>query len=167
MHAQHPRRRTPSPRQSAWVCRSLATGLLASASLSAFASGVFVQTPEQVSWPVDKKTHRIDVHADPAYHVVTRQVRIAPGTDLPPHTHQRGYRVATVISGTLLLGFGERFDEAGLKTLPAGSVFSEPAGHLHFARTLKEPVILQLTEVLTEAQAREAQAEAAHRGAKR
>lgn len=151
----------------AWVCRSLAACLLAGASVSAFAIDVFVRTPDQVQWPADKKTHRIDMHADPAYRVVTRQVRIAPGTDLPPHTHQCGYRLATVVSGTLLLGFGDRFDEAKLKTLPAGSVFSEPAGHLHFARTLSEPVILQLTEVLTKAQAREAQVEAAVAGAKK
>ena len=140
----------------------LVAGLLAGASLSALAAAdVFVQTPDQVQWPADKTTHRVEVHADPAYHVVTRQVRIAPGTDLPPHTHARGYRIATVLSGTLLLGFGERFDAGQLKTLPAGSVFSEPAGHLHFARTLQEPVVLQLTEVLTEMQAREATAEAA------
>lgn len=134
--------------------------VVAGSSLSALAADVFVQTPDQVQWPTDKKTHRIDVHADPAYHVVTRQVRIAPGTDLPPHTHARGYRIATVVSGTLQLGFGDRFDASALKNLPAGSVFSEPAGHLHFARTLQEPVVLQLTEVLTEAQAREAAAEA-------
>ena len=138
----------------------LAGLLLAGASLGASAADVFVQTPDQVQWPVDKKTHRVDVHADPAYHVTTRQVRIAPGTDLPPHTHQRGYRIATVVSGTLQLGFGDRFDASQLKTLPPGSVFSEPAGHLHFARTLQEPVVLQLTEVLTEAQTREAAAEA-------
>ena len=136
----------------------LAGLLLAGASLSASAADVFVQTPDQVQWPADKKTHRVDVHADPAYHVTTRQVRIAPGTDLPPHSHARGYRLATVVSGTLLLGFGDKFDEAGLKPMPPGSVFSEPAGHQHFARTTQEPVVLQLTEVMTEAQAREAQA---------
>ena len=127
-------------------------------AVSALAADAFVQTPDQITWQADRKTQRIDVHADPAYHVVTRRVRIAPGTDLPPHSHARGYRLVTVVSGTLLLGFGDKFDEAGLKPMPPGSVFSEPAGHQHFARTTQEPVVLQLTEVMTEAQAREAKA---------
>lgn len=110
-------------------------------------TGVYLQTPDQWTWQADKPTQRLDVHADAAYRVVTRRVRIAPGTDLPPHGHDKGYRLVTVISGTLLLGFGDKFDEAGLKPLPPGSVFSEPAGHRHFARTLKDPVVLQLTEV--------------------
>ena len=34
-----------------------------------------------------------------------------------------------------------------LKTLPPGSVHSEPAGANHFARTLDEPVLVQITGV--------------------
>ena len=113
--------------------------------------GEFTLTPEQLAWQDGKTTQALTVHADPAYHVVTRRVRIAAGTDLPPHGHERGYRIATVVSGTLLLGFGERFDAAALKALPPGSVFSEHAGHKHFARTLQEPVVLQLTEIQTPA----------------
>lgn len=116
-------------------------------------AGEFILTPDQITWQEGKTTQRVDVHADPAYQVVTRRVRIAPGTDLPPHGHERGYRVVTVVSGTLLLGFGDRFDAAALKSLPPGSVFSENAGHKHFARTLAEPVVLQLTEVQTAAPA--------------
>lgn len=132
--------------------------LLPCLAVPAFAADVLVQTPDQITWQANKKTQRIDVHADPAYQVVTRRVRIAPGIDLPPHTYARGYRIVTVVSGTLMLGFGDKFDEAGLKPLPPGSVFSEPAGHQHYARTLQEPVVLQLTEVMTEAQARDVQA---------
>lgn len=107
----------------------------------------FIRTPAQITWQDGKPVQRVDVHADPAYRVVTRRVRIAPNTDLPPHGHDSGYRLVTVVSGSLLLGFGDRFDEAALKPMPPGSVFSEPAGHKHFARTQAEPVVLQLTEV--------------------
>lgn len=124
---------------------------------------VYLQTPDQWAWQADKPTQRLDLHADAAHRVVTRRVRIAPGTDLPPHGHDKGYRLVTVISGTLLLGFGDKFDEAGLKPLPPGSVFSEPAGHKHFARTLKEAVVLQLTEVQLPAGAAEAAGVAAPR----
>ena len=132
-----------------------ATALLtASPGATAQAAGaVFTVTPQQLSWQDGKTTQRVDLHADPAYRVVTRRVRIAPSTDLPPHGHASGYRIVTVISGTLLLGFGNRFDEAALKPLPPGSVFSEPAGHQHFARTQAEPVVLQLTEIAAPAKA--------------
>jgi quercetin dioxygenase-like cupin family protein len=124
-----------------------AAALLTAAAAAQAQSPVFTWGADQQVWAADKPTQRLDVHADPAFRVVTRRVRIAPGVDLPPHGHDKGYRLVTVISGTLLLGFGERFDEAQLKAFPPGSVFSEPAGHKHFARTLKEPVVLQLTEV--------------------
>jgi quercetin dioxygenase-like cupin family protein len=128
----------------------LLAALLGTLALPALAAGsgvAFTLTPEQIAWQEDKATQRVDVHADAAHHVVTRRIRIAPGTDLPPHGHERGYRLVTVVSGTLLLGFGDRFDAAVLQPMPPGSVFSEEAGHKHFARTLQEPVVLQLTEV--------------------
>ncbi len=121
--------------------------LLATAGPASAADGVFVQTPDQLVWQADKTTQAQDLHADAGYRVATRRVRIAPGTELPPHGHAKGYRLVTVISGTLLLGFGDTFDAAALKPLPPGSVFSEPAGHKHFARTLSEAVVLQITEV--------------------
>jgi hypothetical protein len=53
-----------------------------------------------------------------------------------------GYRVAahwhptaenmTVLSGTVALGMGDKFDEAGLKDLPAGSYAVLPAEMRHF-----------------------------------
>src|SRR6185369_11596613 len=43
-----------------------------------------------------------------------------------PHFHPDD-RVATVISGTLYVGFGEQFDESRMKALPAGSIWTEPA----------------------------------------
>lgn len=130
--------------------RIAALSLAAFVALPAVAAGPFLLTPDQQDWKADKPTQRQEIHADAAYRVTTRRVRIAPGQELPPHGHDKGYRLVTVISGTLLLGFGDRFDETALKTLPPGSVFSEPAGKKHFARTLGEPVVLQLTEVLSE-----------------
>jgi hypothetical protein len=55
--------------------------------------------------------------------------------------------MATVVSGTWQFGYGNRFDEQALKTLPAGSVYSEPSGANHFARTLDDPVLVQITGV--------------------
>ena len=63
------------------------------------------------------------------------------------HRPKEGYFFVTIISGTLELGFGKTYDEAKLKTLPPGSIFTHPAGQLHFAKTGKDPVVLQITVI--------------------
>jgi hypothetical protein len=55
--------------------------------------------------------------------------------------------MATVVSGAWQFGYGDRFDANGLKRLPPGSVYSEPGGGNHFARTGAEPVLVQITGV--------------------
>jgi quercetin dioxygenase-like cupin family protein len=74
----------------------------------------------------------------------TVRVSIAPHTKVPPHTH-RDNRSVTVISGTWHMGYGTRFEESALKDLPAGSLYTEPAGQPHFAQTLDEPVVIWVT----------------------
>jgi quercetin dioxygenase-like cupin family protein len=74
----------------------------------------------------------------------TVRVSIAPHTQVPPHTH-RDNRAVTVVSGTWHMGYGSTFDAQGLKDLPAGSFYTEPAGQPHFARTGDEPVVIWVT----------------------
>jgi quercetin dioxygenase-like cupin family protein len=64
-------------------------------------------------------------------------------TTIQAHSH-RDNRMATVVSGNWQFGYGTHFDEDRLKTLPAGSVYSEPAGTNHFARTTDQPVIVHI-----------------------
>jgi quercetin dioxygenase-like cupin family protein len=67
-------------------------------------------------------------------------------TTIQAHSH-RDDRMATVVSGTLFFGYGERFDAKSLKMLPPGSVYSEPCGvgHNHFARTDKDAVVVHIS----------------------
>jgi quercetin dioxygenase-like cupin family protein len=65
-------------------------------------------------------------------------------TTIQAHSH-RDDRIATVVSGEWKFGYGNRFDEKSLKTLPPGSVYSEPGGINHFARTGDEPVIVEIS----------------------
>ncbi len=65
-------------------------------------------------------------------------------TTIQPHSH-RDDRMATVVSGEWHLGYGNHFDANSLKTLPPGSVYSEPGGDNHFARTDTDPVIVELS----------------------
>ena len=67
-------------------------------------------------------------------------------TSIPAHSH-RDDRMATVVSGTWQFGYGDRFDERALKSLPPGGVYSEPGGANHFARTGGEPVLVQISGV--------------------
>jgi quercetin dioxygenase-like cupin family protein len=62
------------------------------------------------------------------------------------HSH-RDDRVATVVSGQWHFGYGDQFAVQALKTLPPGSVYSEPGGaaHNHFAQTENEAVIVQIS----------------------
>jgi len=65
-------------------------------------------------------------------------------TAIQAHSH-RDDRVATVVSGEWHLGYGSHFEAKSLKTLPPGSVYSEPAGDNHFAQTDSDPVIVEIS----------------------
>ena len=69
---------------------------------------------------------------------------VPANTKIAAHSH-RDDRVATVVSGRWSFGYGDRFDEQALKTLPPGSVYSEPAGVSHFAQTGADPVLVQIS----------------------
>jgi quercetin dioxygenase-like cupin family protein len=69
---------------------------------------------------------------------------VPPRTTIQAHSH-RDDRMATVVSGTWHFGYGTYFDENALKTLPVGSVYSEPGGVNHFARTAEDPVVVQIS----------------------
>jgi quercetin dioxygenase-like cupin family protein len=65
-------------------------------------------------------------------------------TTIQAHSH-RDNRMATVVSGEWHFGYGDEFNAAGLKTLPPGSVYSEPGRVNHFAQTGGEAVIVQIS----------------------
>lgn len=71
-------------------------------------------------------------------------LRVPAHTQIAAHSH-RDDRVATVISGTWRIGYGDKFDESKLKALPPGSFYTEPPGRNHFAETGDEAVTVQIT----------------------
>jgi quercetin dioxygenase-like cupin family protein len=74
----------------------------------------------------------------------TVRVAIAAGTQAQPHTH-RDNRSVTVLSGNWQMGYGTTFDAKALKSLPPGSVYTEPAGQPHFAQASDGPVVILVT----------------------
>ena len=69
---------------------------------------------------------------------------VPAGTTIQAHS-QRDDRVAAVVSGEWNFGYGDHFDERSLKRLPAGSVYSEPGGKTHFAKTTASPVVVEIS----------------------
>lgn len=110
-------------------------------ALSAHAAGDVALTPDEIPF----KDGRAVLSENAEFGTRTLRMTIPPGKTLEPHGPKDGYLIATVISGTLQLGFGKTFDESKLKTLPPGSVFTHPTSQQHFARTGTEPVVLQVT----------------------
>jgi quercetin dioxygenase-like cupin family protein len=78
--------------------------------------------------------------------VYAQLLKVGPDAQIPAH-HHAGDRVGTVLQGTWHFGYGDKFDKAKVKTLPVGSIYTEPANAPHFAMTGNEPVIVLLTGV--------------------
>jgi pimeloyl-ACP methyl ester carboxylesterase len=76
--------------------------------------------------------------------VYTIMLRVPPHTRIAAHSHHDD-RVAAVISGIWRIGYGDKFDEARLKSLPPGSFYTEPPARNHFAETGDEAVVVQIT----------------------
>lgn len=70
----------------------------------------------------------------------TIRLKLFAGSKIPPHWHQIVEHF-TVISGTFLLGHGDKFEESKLRPLPPGSFATMPAGHRHHAMVKEETVV--------------------------
>lgn len=73
----------------------------------------------------------------------TMRLRVPAGAIIRPHWHPREERV-TILSGELMLGFGDTVDETTARTLRAGSFYVNPPKVNHYLIFKRESVI-QLT----------------------
>jgi len=73
----------------------------------------------------------------------TLRLKFPAGFKIGPHTHPDS-REVTILSGTWYTGYGETADPAGLKALPAGSFYTEPANVAHYVE-VREPTIIQVS----------------------
>lgn len=73
------------------------------------------------------------------------RIKLPDGFRISPHWHPRVERV-TVISGSVRLGHGEKFDREATELLNAGSYVSLPPKMVHYAVTEGETVV-QLTTI--------------------
>src|SRR4029453_3449638 len=75
----------------------------------------------------------------------TIRLLMPDGYRVAPHWHPKTERL-TIISGTVNLGTGDRFDATATKALPAGTYSSMPPKMTHFA-WMKGETVLQLSSI--------------------
>jgi Domain of unknown function (DUF4437) len=102
-------------------------------------------TPDAVEWKPRWPGLEIAVlSGDPAKEGVpfVYRLKLRDGLIVPPHWHPVDEHL-TVMTGTLHMGMGEKFDRAGATALPAGSYSMMPKDMRHFVWAEGE-TILQL-----------------------
>ena len=68
------------------------------------------------------------------------QVKHRDGVQVPPHWHSVDESI-TVLSGTWVLGLGDRFDLSTAREFPAGSFLTVPKNVPHFAMCKGETIV--------------------------
>src|SRR5262249_17527460 len=129
----------------------LATGMLfaAAAVAQTVAPGVVAKTPAEMKWApqgalAGPGMEQLNLVGDPAKPGrYTLRLKFPKGLKIAPHTHPDS-REVTILSGVFATGYGEKFDAANLKILPAGSFYTEPANVPHYIE-IKEDVVLQVS----------------------
>jgi hypothetical protein len=107
-----------------------------------------VLTPADMKWQpgpstLAKGAEVVILEGDPSKDgPFVMRIKLPDGFKVLPHTHPKDERV-TVITGTLYLGHGAKFDERAAKAMPAGSYGVTGAGMKHFG-WVKGETVLQL-----------------------
>jgi quercetin dioxygenase-like cupin family protein len=106
-------------------------------------------TPDAMKWgdppPFVPRGSRVAVlYGDPSQEgLFVIQVKLPANYRIPAHSHPTD-EIVTVLSGTFLLGTGDKLAAGGAKAFPAGSIIAVPAKMNHFVLT-KQPAVIQVT----------------------
>jgi len=127
----------------------LALGLTAPGAYAAdeLPAGAVRKTAEELVWgpgrvPGHEIAPLIGDSTKPGPYV--ERVKFPANSTSQAHSHPDD-RTYTVISGTWYVGYGDTFDPAKLKALPAGSYHTEPANVNHFSVVKDGGVVVQIT----------------------
>ena len=111
--------------------------------------GVMALTPGEMKWVSEgglaaPGIEQLNLVGDPSKPgAYTLRLKFPKGFRIEAHSHPDS-REVTILSGTFATGYGEKFDPAGLKILPAGSFYTEPANVPHYIE-IREEVVLQVS----------------------
>jgi quercetin dioxygenase-like cupin family protein len=111
--------------------------------------GVMALSPSEMKWssqgglalPGLEQTILIGDPSKPGPYTI--RLKFPAGFKVAPHTHPDS-REVTVLSGTWHTGYGEKAEASGLKELPAGSFYTEPANIAHYVE-IREPTVIQVS----------------------
>jgi hypothetical protein len=70
----------------------------------------------------------------------TVRMQAPAGYAIKPHWHPTAERL-TIISGSFMVGMGEKFDETSMKDVSVGGYVVLPAKMAHFAKSTEESVV--------------------------
>jgi quercetin dioxygenase-like cupin family protein len=124
---------------------------LAGSALAQDATKVTVIAPDALTWKDNKDNPSIlkgvkvaILLGDPTKpgEMVVARVKFPANYQVPPHTHPYAETV-TVLSGSLGLGAGEKFEQKG-EMLKPGTFYAQPAKSPHYAWTGNEETIIQV-----------------------
>ena len=130
----------------------LAAATVASAvALAQTLPGVLALTPSEMNWSSQgvfavRGMEQLNLIGDPTKPgPYTLRLKFPKGYKIAPHSHPDA-REVTILSGVFATGYGDKFDPANLKVLPAGSFYTEPANLPHYIE-IKEDVVLQVSGI--------------------
>lgn len=113
---------------------------------SKLSSGAWTITPNDLKW--EKGFFGGSPHAPilgnenkPGFYVY--RTLVPKGQRTPVHVHP-DFRFVTVLSGNLLVGFTEKFDEQSMTLLPPGGAWIEPVRHAHYIWAKDSDVVVQV-----------------------
>jgi quercetin dioxygenase-like cupin family protein len=130
---------------------ALALTTAAAAAAQDAAPDVVVLTPAEMKWASQGAYARpgmeqANLIGDPGKRgPYTIRLRFPKGMRIEAHSHPDS-REVTIISGVFATGYGDTFDAAKLKILPAGSFYTEPANLPHFIE-IREETVLQVSGI--------------------
>lgn len=139
------------PARIALGCATCAAGIMLMLAAPAQTPGPrpVAVTPSEMSWisqgPLAAAgMEQLNLVGNPAKPgPYTLRLKFPKGLRIAPHTHPDS-REVTILSGVFATGYGETFDRAKLKMLPAGSFYTEPANVPHFIE-IQEDTVLQVS----------------------
>ena len=135
--------------KSIFAFSASAAFLSLAATASSSEPGVMALSPSEMKWssqgglalPGLEQTILIGDPSKPGPYTI--RLKFPAGFKVAPHTHP-DLREVTVLSGTWHTGYGEKAEASGLKELPAGSFYTEPANIAHYVE-IREPTVIQVS----------------------
>ncbi len=102
-----------------------------------------VMTPDSLKWSsyasgIEMAVLSGDPNASGGLYTI--RLKMVDGNQIAPHWHPEDESV-TVLSGTLQVGMGDKFDATALKSLPAGSHALVPKDMRHYAKASGATII--------------------------